>query len=878
MTNHSNERVLSAYMFGRSVAVTLCVLLCSSARAAERTDRGLEVLYRFDSGQGDVVHDRSGVGSPLNLKISKLSAVHWQRGALSIRSATTISSSGPAKKIVDAIRRSNAATIEAWIRPNSDRQRGPARIVSLSADSGQRNFTLGQEGKQYRARFRTTETDANGLPETASPRGTANRRLTHLVYTRDATGAGTIYLDGNRKKVTKKSTGNLSNWSAEFPLLLANEMTGDRPWLGELHLVAIYSRALSADEVAGNFVAGHRPRSAAVLAQTEQSRFFETRVAPLLARSCLECHDSGSKKGRLDLSRKATAFAGGESGEAIIPGKVADSLLWQQIDSNDMPPAGAPLSAEDKATLRRWIANGAFWSGDVIDPATYAHSDAAADIWVQRLTVSEYIETVRAVVGVDIEQEAREILPPDLRADGFSNTAYNLNVDLKHVASYARLASIIASRMDVLKFAAKFSKSRSLSTDDTMRDFTAAVGKWLLRGPLNDREISNYSGIATTVASAGGDYQQAVALMIEAMLQSPRFIYRIESQRGDGTPWPVSDYELASRISYIVWGGPPDQELMRAAEAGELQDRGRCESQVQRMLKDERAIQQSHRFLSEWLNLDRLDNLQPSREIYPDWNPELAGDMREETLAFFEDVTWRQQRPLSELLNAQLTYVTPRLAKHYGLPPQEHVRYDVSEVPARGGLLTQGSVLTVGGDDGSMVTRGLFVLHDLLRGTVKDPPPGLDTTPVPPKPGLSHRTIAEQRIGNVACGGCHAKFEPLAFAFEKFDGLGTFREKDKHGNQLREDGELLFPGAAKPVKYQTTSEFMDLLANSPRVKETITRKLTQFSLGRPLGPGDTTAVREIHQAAWQKGGTYASLITAIVTSDLVQLTRTEAPK
>ena len=186
-------------------------------------------------------------------------------------------------------------------------------------------------------------------------------------------------------------------------------------------------------------------------------------------------------------------------------------------------------------------------------------------------------------------------------------------------------------------------------------------------------------------------------------------------------------------------------------------------------------------------------------------------------------------------------------------------------------------MLTIGGDDASMVTRGLFILHDVLRGVVKDPPPGLDTTPVPSEPGLSQRNIAEQRIGNSACGGCHSRFEPLAFGFEKFDGLGTFREVDEHGNQLRDDGEVLFPGAAEPVKYDSSAELMDLLAESDRVRESLTWKVTQFALGRPLGATDAKTIRTIHEEAESRGGTYSALITAIVRSDLVQLTRTEAP-
>jgi hypothetical protein len=541
-----------------------------------------------------------------------------------------------------------------------------------------------------------------------------------------------------------------------------------------------------------------------------------------------------------------------------------------------MPDDRPPLSGAEKTLLHQWIDAGAPWPLETIDPVIYAHDRQAGTNWVRRLTVEEYIATVKSTVGVDIEQEAREILPADIRADGFSNTAYNLNVDFKHVEAYTRLAELIVSRMDVTDFATRYAKSRKL-TDESMRGLISKMGNWVLRGPIADHEVDTYRGISTTVASAGGDFADAVGFILETMLQSPRFLYRMENQRGDGGRWPVDEYELASRMSYIVWGAPPDRALLKSAEEGELFDANGLDAQLDRMLGDLRAIERSTQFLREWLHLDRMENLRPSPKRFPDWDPNLAADMREETIAFFREVVWKQNRPLADLLNAQLTYATPRLATHYGLQPAGAglSLYDLSSVPGRGGLLTQGSVLTVGGDEASTVTRGLFVFHDLLRGVVKDPPPGIDTTPIPARPGLSQRAIAGARIANRSCGGCHSKFEPLSFGLEKFDGLGAYHDVDKHGNDLRDDGEILFPGTAKPLTYDSTAELMDLLANSERVSKTLTWKVTQFALGRPLVSTDARVMDGIHKKSQEGGGTYASLINAIVTSDLVQTTRTE---
>ena len=208
-----------------------------------------------------------------------------------------------------------------------------------------------------------------GIRQLSRSPGTATTGLTHVVYTRNQSGTTRIFLNGQAQSGGKVS-GNLGNWQNDFRLVVANEATGDRPWLGELHLVAVYSRALSNREVTQNFNAGPQGKAVpqAELLMAERELHFETHIAPLLVQNCLECHDSASKKGRLDLSRKTAAFTGGESGKVIISGKSADSLLWQQIESGDMPPEGEPLSAAEKGLLKAWIDSGAVWSGDVIDP------------------------------------------------------------------------------------------------------------------------------------------------------------------------------------------------------------------------------------------------------------------------------------------------------------------------------------------------------------------------------------------------------------------------------------------------------------------------------------------------------------------------------
>ncbi|MGH7136734.1 MAG: LamG-like jellyroll fold domain-containing protein, partial [Pirellulales bacterium] len=192
-----------------------------------RVKQDLVVLYTFAEPSGDVIHDRSGAGKPLDLRIETPQAVSRQNGRFAVSSSARIVSAGPAKKLIDAIKQSGELTLETWVLPRGDRQGGPARIMSLSADPGQRNFTLGQERDRYDVRLRTTKTDGNGIPSLSTPPSAVQADLTHIAFTRDRTGNTRIYVHG-RQQAAGKAEGDLSGWSQEFRLSLANELTGDR--------------------------------------------------------------------------------------------------------------------------------------------------------------------------------------------------------------------------------------------------------------------------------------------------------------------------------------------------------------------------------------------------------------------------------------------------------------------------------------------------------------------------------------------------------------------------------------------------------------------------------------------------------------------------
>jgi len=497
--------------------------------------------------------------------------------------------------------------------------------------------------------------------------------------------------------------------------------------------------------------------------------------------------------------------------------------------------------------------------GQVLDPGPNL---------VRRLTVREYGNTVEALLGVDIREQAELELPEELRADGFTNSASGLITTLDHVEAYDELAALAVEQIpDLATFTGGYTDCQDF-TDDCERQFVESFGRKAFRRPLEDDEVDLLALVFDIAQAEGESFEVGAGLVVEAMMQSPPFLYRLEDETTGTVSRPLSGYEMASRLSYLLWAGPPDDELLDAADTESLSDDEQVIAQVDRMLADPRAQEASLGFVRDWLHLSRLNNLPRDPERFPDWSLAIAEDMRAETEAYFSSVAWDQERALTELFTAQETWLTPELAAYYGLAGGDPglVQYDVSDVPERGGLLTQGSMLTIGGDDASMVARGLFVFENILCSLPASPPEGVDTTPPELEPGKSQRFYSEERTTNESCMGCHLQFEPLAWGLERYLADGTYTTQDFYGNELREDGELRLPGQADPAPYQSASEMMSLLEDSDAVRECIAKKGTQFAVARPLMPSDACSVGKIFDSLEQSDGTWRDLVVAIALS------------
>jgi mono/diheme cytochrome c family protein len=383
----------------------------SSAAAFDKTTPSKPVrvaqdqiaLYTFAVIEDGLVKDRSEFGEPLNLRIDKPQNALVRDAKTFVSSSVVMASDGPATKVIQAWRKTNALTIEVWMKPLDLKQSGPARIVSLSGDTSQRNLTLGQDKGRLDVRLRTSATDNNGQPSTAGPENSMSTKLTHVVFTRTSSSEVGLYQDG-KKIVSSNVAGDFTNWSDEFRLSIANEITGDRPWLGDLHLVALYNRALSDAEVLQNFSAGVPMGTdfARLLPPAHEGQVdFVRDIQPIFRQHCYDCHSADHEDGGVNLGIRDRALQGGHDGPVFEVGNSANSRLIHLVAAIDsksiMPPETGGLNKIEIGLLRAWIDQGAAWPDgtDVADP----REEKAKSHWAFKRLLEVAVPAVKDATG-----------------------------------------------------------------------------------------------------------------------------------------------------------------------------------------------------------------------------------------------------------------------------------------------------------------------------------------------------------------------------------------------------------------------------------------------------------------------------------------------
>ena len=380
-----------------------------------------------------------------------------------------------------------------------------------------------------------------------------------------------------------------------------------------------------------------------------------------------------------------------------------------------------------------------------------------------------------------------------------------------------------------------------------------------------------------------GDFETGIQTALEFLLTDPEFVFRAERAPVDAEPgiaYAVSDLELASRLSFFLWGSVPDDELLDVAARGTLAEPAVLEQQVRRMLAQPRARRSlTERFAGQWLGLHRLRNASPDPTVFPEFDENLRVAMGRETQLFLE-TQLLDDRPVSELLTADYTFVNDRLAEHYGIPDVHgnHFRRITLPDDRRAGILGQASILTLTSyaNRTSPVTRGKWVLESLLGAPPAEPPadvPDLGTREEG-EPPTSVRALMEVHRRNPACATCHRTMDPLGFALENFDGIGRWRAAEDTGVP-GELGPAIDPSGLAPdgSPFEGASGLRQILANGEEFTATLTERLLTYATGRRLEAIDMPAVRRIQREAAAGESRWSALILAIVNSEPFQTRR-----
>jgi hypothetical protein len=497
---------------------------------------------------------------------------------------------------------------------------------------------------------------------------------------------------------------------------------------------------------------------------------------------------------------------------------------------------------------------------------------------IRRLNHVEYNNTLHDLLG-DVSAPA-DHFPAQEKRLGFNNNAVALSVSPVLAEQYMLAAEAAAERA-VTSHLAEIVPCDPLGdgADACERRFIASFGTRAYRRPPSDNEIATLTAIFN--AGKAIDFVTGVRLVIETALQSPRFLYRVELGAPPGPGEAVArldDWEMASRLSYLLWNTMPDDALLAAARAGTLRTPQEISAQVTRMVDDPRTRSKVSEFQDEWLRVDEIDAVQKESNVFPDFTPAVAALMRQETSRFLDYVVWEGDGDLETILTAPYTFLNGPLAQYYGIPGvtgDELVKTAVDPTQ-RGGLLTQGGLLSLlsRANQTSPVYRGKFVREQLLCMELPPPPANLLIKP----PDLSATLTTRQRFAAHAsdpyCSGCHRLMDPIGLGFENFDGAGRFRTSE-NGQPIDASGEVLESDVAGP--FDGALALQGKLAASEQVRTCVATNWFRYGAGRDETEEDAASLALIHDRFAKGGHKIRDLIVAFTETDAFLYRRVTPP-
>lgn len=592
--------------------------------------------------------------------------------------------------------------------------------------------------------------------------------------------------------------------------------------------------------------------------KSDAEKFFLERVTPFIKSYCLDCH-----------SNKRPTEAGVNFSPALKnPGHAAFSQLWKnaipRVTAHDMPPEYAddqPTDAERQMFVD-WLAKIKFLSQK--DPGPFV---------IRRLTKTEYGNTLHDLFGV--EPAIADELPDEVSGEGYLNSLSPLQ--LEH---YLTIADKVLDRIlspeavpptDVQKRLLDEIRAPKTDTRAAARSVAQSVVQKAYRRPPTEAELNVVLEVFDLGRTNDLTYPQALRLMVKAILVSPQFLFMTPAGKvePDVEIVRLDDYQLASRLSYLLWATMPDDELMALAGDGTLHDPVVLEAQVKRLLEDPRSRALFDGFGAQWLGLGDLEDKVFDTSKFPLMTDEMRAAMYDEARLFFESIV-RENRSVASFVDCDYTFLNHTLAQLYGLEKtitgSEMRRVQLTN-DKRGGILGMPGILAATSfpDRTSPVKRGVWVLEQVLGDHVPPAPPG-----VPPLDNQDEQTVAnltlrertELHRTNPICANCHKTLDPIGFGLENFDAIGRWREQDDNGEAIDASGEL--PGGKR---FSGPKELKAIIAGqTDQLCRNLVEKLLAYALCRKLEGYDEIVVDDLMKDIASDGYRMQTLVVGIITS------------
>ncbi|WP_417387489.1 DUF1592 domain-containing protein [Gimesia sp.] len=604
-------------------------------------------------------------------------------------------------------------------------------------------------------------------------------------------------------------------------------------------------------------IAASKESDTQAVQKAEAEKFFKKRVTPFIKKYCIDCHQN----------RRPTEAGLSFDPALQTPGHAAFSEKWKKsaarVKAHDMPPDGLDQPTdEERQMFAEWLEKVKYLSPK--DPGTFV---------IRRLTKTEYGNTLHDLLGVDPNIVAS--LPDEVSGEGYLNSLSPLQLEQYLSISQQALDQALAPEGKPPTKIQKqlFGEPPASGTDiqATARKMAGTLARKAYRRPPSAAELEVLLNVFDLGQQNDLSYFASSRLMLKAILVSPQFLFitpakEIKSEKGIV---PLDDYQLASRLSYLLWATMPDAELMALADQGKLHEPPVLKAQVTRMLQDPRSRALFDGFGAQWLKLGNLHERTFDLEKFPQMTDDMRTAMYDEARLFFESIV-RENRSVAGFIDSDYTFLNGDLATLYGLektvtgPEMRKVKLTNGN---RGGILGMPGVLAATSfpNRTSPVNRGVWVLEQVLGDEVPAAPPNvpaLEKQDQKQVKNLSLRERTELHRADPVCANCHRLLDPIGFGLENFDAIGRWRDKDDNGQAIDASGEL--PGGKH---FTNPQELKNIIAgHNAEFSRNLVERLLAYALCRRLEGYDEIVVDQLMQKIAQDGYRMQTLITEVVTS------------